>query len=265
MPQFWTADQEAQLRAKWETGASASEIAAELGSVTKNAVIGKAHRLNLARRAPGPKSKAAHSHARKHLQAPAIANRPSPFPDAHLPLPYVDLVGINALLHPGSAASASQAAPADHADSAPRHELTEKVTELCFGIMARDWGAVDTVFARIRQILDRPLASTDDSDAYAQLAEIRSAFDGGDIAAKNTALRKAHKLIYSLLQSGASQGAIAKAVADERAEIRHIAAFVPFTPVSDGKSADMKASEAAYYMAGKIVAAIDARSDRKAP
>lgn len=265
MPQFWTADQEAQLRAKWETGASASEIAAELGSVTKNAVIGKAHRLNLARRAPGPKAKAAHSPARKHLQAPAIASRPSPFPDAHLPLPYVDLVGINARLHPAEPTTRTAAPQAEPAIAERRDDLTNKVSELCFAIMARDWGAVDEVFSRIRQILDRRPASTGDSDIDAQLGEIRSAFDGVDIATKNVALRKAHRLINSLLQSGASQGAIAKAVADERAEIRHLAAFVPFTPVSDGKPADMKASEAAYYMASKIVAAIEARSDQKAP
>src|SRR5207237_2978753 len=38
----------------WEAGLSASQIAAELGNVTRNAVIGKVHRLGLSGRAKSP-------------------------------------------------------------------------------------------------------------------------------------------------------------------------------------------------------------------
>ena len=49
----WTDDRVALLRRLWEDGQSASKIAAQLGGVTRNAVIGKVHRLGLAGRARG--------------------------------------------------------------------------------------------------------------------------------------------------------------------------------------------------------------------
>lgn len=50
-PSYWSDDRVARLRKMWEAGASASTIAKKLGgSVTKNAVIGKANRLGLERR-----------------------------------------------------------------------------------------------------------------------------------------------------------------------------------------------------------------------
>ena len=47
----WTPERENQLRELWNAGLSASRIAAELGGTTRNAVIGKAHRLGLSGRA----------------------------------------------------------------------------------------------------------------------------------------------------------------------------------------------------------------------
>jgi GcrA cell cycle regulator len=49
----WTDERIATLRKMWEGGSTASEIAAELGGVSRNAVIGKAHRLGLKAR-PSP-------------------------------------------------------------------------------------------------------------------------------------------------------------------------------------------------------------------
>ena len=46
----WTPERENQLRELWNAGLSASRIAAELGGTTRNAVIGKAHRLGLSGR-----------------------------------------------------------------------------------------------------------------------------------------------------------------------------------------------------------------------
>ena len=46
----WTHERIEKLRALWEEGHTASRIAAELGEVTRNAVIGKAHRLGLSGR-----------------------------------------------------------------------------------------------------------------------------------------------------------------------------------------------------------------------
>lgn len=47
----WTDERVEQLKALWTEGLSASQIARVLGGVTRNAVIGKVHRLGLAGRA----------------------------------------------------------------------------------------------------------------------------------------------------------------------------------------------------------------------
>jgi GcrA cell cycle regulator len=49
----WTDERIATLTKMWESGATASQIADELGGVSRNAVIGKAHRLGLKSR-PSP-------------------------------------------------------------------------------------------------------------------------------------------------------------------------------------------------------------------
>ena len=43
----WTPEKETKLRELWKKGHSGSEIAKLLGDTTRNAVIGKAHRLKL--------------------------------------------------------------------------------------------------------------------------------------------------------------------------------------------------------------------------
>jgi hypothetical protein len=46
----WTDERVALLKRLWGEGKTAAEIAGELGGVTRNAVIGKAHRLKLSNR-----------------------------------------------------------------------------------------------------------------------------------------------------------------------------------------------------------------------
>ena len=41
----WTEERIERLKKMWHDGATASEIAEKLGGVSRNAVIGKAHRL----------------------------------------------------------------------------------------------------------------------------------------------------------------------------------------------------------------------------
>ena len=43
----WTPEREEKLRQLWKKGHSGSQIARILGDTTRNAVIGKAHRLKL--------------------------------------------------------------------------------------------------------------------------------------------------------------------------------------------------------------------------
>lgn len=50
----WTDERVETLRVMWSEGKSASQIAKELGGITRNAVIGKVHRLGLSNRSGAP-------------------------------------------------------------------------------------------------------------------------------------------------------------------------------------------------------------------
>jgi GcrA cell cycle regulator len=50
----WNDERVELLKKLWSDGLSASQIAAELGGITRNAVIGKVHRLGLSGRAKAP-------------------------------------------------------------------------------------------------------------------------------------------------------------------------------------------------------------------
>jgi GcrA cell cycle regulator len=54
----WNDERVETLKRLWTEGLSASQIAAELGGITRNAVIGKVHRLGLSGRAKSPSSAA---------------------------------------------------------------------------------------------------------------------------------------------------------------------------------------------------------------
>lgn len=69
----WTDERIGTLRKMWEGGATASEIATELGGVSRNAVIGKAHRLGLKAR-PSPVK------ASEKKKAAAPVKKPAPVP-----------------------------------------------------------------------------------------------------------------------------------------------------------------------------------------
>ena len=61
----WTYERIEKLKQLWEEGLTASRIAIELGEVTRNAVIGKAHRLGLSGRMSAKSSKGGVSIIRK--------------------------------------------------------------------------------------------------------------------------------------------------------------------------------------------------------
>ena len=52
----WTTEREEKLKELWTKGHTASQIASLIGNTTRNAVIGKAHRLNLEARVVSKKS-----------------------------------------------------------------------------------------------------------------------------------------------------------------------------------------------------------------
>src|SRR5438477_7764021 len=89
----WTEERIERLKKMWHDGATASQIADELGGVSRNAVIGKAHRLGLEQR-PSPVKPGEEKDAKK--AAPAAA-APTPAKAGAAPL-----------------AEAPKAAPATH-------------------------------------------------------------------------------------------------------------------------------------------------------
>ena len=82
----WTDERVETLKRMWSEGQSASAIAKELGGVTRNAVIGKVHRLGLSNRndepepapAPAPEPVAEKKADRKPAPAAQAAPRPEP-------------------------------------------------------------------------------------------------------------------------------------------------------------------------------------------
>jgi GcrA cell cycle regulator len=79
----WTDERVEKLKELWTEGMSASQIAKVLGGVTRNAVIGKVHRLGLSNRGGGEEAKAAEA----PKPAKAAAAKPAPAPAAKAPKP----------------------------------------------------------------------------------------------------------------------------------------------------------------------------------
>lgn len=84
----WTDDRVEVLKKMWTEGQSASQIAKELGGVTRNAVIGKVHRLGLSNRAaPGAAAAKAEPMAKA---APAKSAAKKPKAEKPAPEPKVE-------------------------------------------------------------------------------------------------------------------------------------------------------------------------------
>ncbi|WP_417423364.1 GcrA family cell cycle regulator [Hoeflea sp.] len=72
----WTDERVERLKKLWADGLSASQIAAQLGGVSRNAVIGKVHRLNLPGRAKsGGQASVRTKRTTAAPRAPAYAGR----------------------------------------------------------------------------------------------------------------------------------------------------------------------------------------------
>jgi GcrA cell cycle regulator len=79
----WTEERIERLKKMWHEGATASQIADELGGVSRNAVIGKAHRLGLEQR-PSPVKPGEEKEVRKAAPAASAPSpKPTPKPDSH--------------------------------------------------------------------------------------------------------------------------------------------------------------------------------------
>ena len=101
--QTWTDERVELLKKLWSDGLSASQIAGELGGITRNAVIGKVHRLGLSGRAKAPSSSVPRQ---RKPRAPSMFRAPRPM-----------MRGNTALAH----------APAYDYDVVPEPEYVENV------------------------------------------------------------------------------------------------------------------------------------------
>ena len=70
----WTDERVEKLKKLWSEGLSASQIAAQLGGVSRNAVIGKVHRLSLPGRAKAGGTTAATRPKQRPTSAPRAPN-----------------------------------------------------------------------------------------------------------------------------------------------------------------------------------------------
>lgn len=82
----WTEERIAKLTQMWESGSTASQIADELGGVSRNAVIGKAHRLGLKSRPSPVKANEAKSAKAKEAAAAQPSRKAEPAPKPKAPL-----------------------------------------------------------------------------------------------------------------------------------------------------------------------------------
>lgn len=88
----WTDERVEMLQQMWSEGQSAAQIAKTLGGVTRNAVIGKVHRLGLPQRAsPSRPAKRPVRAARSRAVTSAGDSRPRQAPmEPSIPLPQLD-------------------------------------------------------------------------------------------------------------------------------------------------------------------------------
>jgi GcrA cell cycle regulator len=126
----WTDERIEHLKTMWERGMTASQIADELGGVSRNAVIGKAHRLGLQSRpspvksveptpkaSPEPRAPAKEPAEAKHSEAPAAKASPaSTAKPAPAPQPKADPA-------PPAPATAAAAPGAEAAAPAPQPRI----------------------------------------------------------------------------------------------------------------------------------------------
>jgi len=120
----WTDERIEQLRSMWEKGLTASQIADELGGVSRNAVIGKAHRLGLKSR-PSP-VKATDKPA-KPAKAPAAPKPAAPAPAPRAAAPAAPRPAPAPKAEPKAAAPAPAAAEPE-SEAAPRPDTPRIVS-----------------------------------------------------------------------------------------------------------------------------------------
>ncbi|WP_323036274.1 GcrA family cell cycle regulator [Pararhodobacter sp.] len=120
----WTDDRVELLKTMWAEGKSASQIAKELGSVTRNAVIGKVHRLGLSSRGTDSSGKAEVKAAAEAPAAAAPAKAEAPAPKPAPKAPEAEPAAPEPAPAPQAAAPVSTREPAPAAPTPPPANVT---------------------------------------------------------------------------------------------------------------------------------------------
>jgi GcrA cell cycle regulator len=105
----WTEERIDTLKKMWDSGLTATQIAEELGGVSRNAVIGKAHRLGLQSRPSPVKPNEPKAEAAPAAPKPAPAAPAPRAPVAPAPKPPIEAAA------PGAAAPAAEPRPESNA------------------------------------------------------------------------------------------------------------------------------------------------------
>jgi GcrA cell cycle regulator len=155
----WTDERVEMLKKLWTDGLSASQIAGELGGITRNAVIGKVHRLGLSGRAKSPTSAAPRPRKpRPHAQMLRVS-RPS-------------LRGNTALAHAFELEAEPEPEPIDNViPLGQRRTLLELTEETCRWPIG-DPGSPDFFFCGGQTIAGLPYCTHHSRVAY-QPANVR--------------------------------------------------------------------------------------------
>ena len=124
----WTDDRVEILKKMWGEGQSASQIAKELGGVTRNAVIGKVHRLGLSNRAGSggnTKTEAKAKPAAKTEAKPKAATKPEAATEAEPEAEYKPVLPVRKQIIP-----AGQPLPPQPSANEISPEALAKVSEI---------------------------------------------------------------------------------------------------------------------------------------
>jgi GcrA cell cycle regulator len=124
----WTDDRVEILKKMWGEGQSASQIAKELGGVTRNAVIGKVHRLGLSNRAGSggnAKTEAKAKPAAKTEAKPKAATKPEAATEAEPEAEYKPVLPVRKQIIP-----AGQPLPPQPSANEISPEALAKVSEI---------------------------------------------------------------------------------------------------------------------------------------
>ncbi|MEM1195724.1 MAG: GcrA family cell cycle regulator [Pseudomonadota bacterium] len=123
----WTDERIATLKKMWEGGATASQIAEELGGVSRNAVIGKAHRLGLKSR-PSPVKASEKKKAAKRTAPKTAPSTKKPADSAGKPASKVAAKPVSKTDKP-AAHTANEAKPAQSA-AVPSQPMPNPTSDL---------------------------------------------------------------------------------------------------------------------------------------